>query len=559
MKQDEYSSGRLIIAFCALLAPLLLFCFRSLDDNRLTSWHWLLSGPNVPRLFLVLCGAVFVAFVLSPLSFKRRKPAFLLSFSFLCGALFWGEPEVIVDAARYFTQAKQLAVSGIGYFFSQWGREIFAWTDLPLIPFMYGLVFKFFGESRLGIQLLTTLFFSSTVLLTYYLGKLLWDEETGFLGALLLLAFPYLYTQVPLLLVDVPTMFFLLLAVYLFTLALRRGGASRILLSGTAVFLVFFAKFSVWVFFAGFGVIFLTHVFARFLPVSRRCAGTALWAGMLIGLAIYLKQDVFFQQIRFLIEYQKPGLGRWGEGYLSTFLFQIHIFVTAAALSSIYYAVRKKDYSFLNIACFVLFIFFLHLQRIRYSLPLFPFIALMAAYGIREIGDCRTRRFFVFCAVFSALVLALFFYLPFLKTMSVINIKDAGLFLNTVGAEEVEVILLAHEDDIVNPEVSIPLLDYYADGAIIYEETLPRPDMDKYLRSSLRFTWEYEPPSLYRRQRNGTQATARPDALVFISNRSLPAQLTPFSERLSAYTHSRSFSRSTGIFLYRTYVTVFFN
>ena len=62
-----------------------------------------------------------------------------------------------------------------------------AWTDMPLVPFLYGLIFKFFGESRLYIQIFTTFFFSMTVVLTYMIGKTLWDEDTGLYGGMLLL------------------------------------------------------------------------------------------------------------------------------------------------------------------------------------------------------------------------------------------------------------------------------------------------------------------------------------------------------------------------------------
>jgi 4-amino-4-deoxy-L-arabinose transferase-like glycosyltransferase len=125
---------------------------------------------------------------------KRLKVTVLFGVSFLAALLFWDIPEVIVDAARYLSQAKQLCVNGVSYFFSEWGRDILAWTDMPLIPLLYGLLFKLFEESRVVIQVCTTLFFSSTVVTNYGLGKLLWDEEGGFNGALLLLAIPYLYT-----------------------------------------------------------------------------------------------------------------------------------------------------------------------------------------------------------------------------------------------------------------------------------------------------------------------------------------------------------------------------
>ena len=554
--EPESTYYSLVIAFFALLLPLVLFGLRFLDDNKLTSWQWTFAPQTIVNFYMILGFGLIGALLISRVELARFEPFFLFAASFLAAALFWGESEVLVDASRYFTQAKQLHVHGIGYFFSEWGDEVFAWTDLPLIPFLYGIVFKFFGEARVGIQICTTIFFSATVVLVYYLGKLLWDPETGFNGALLLLAFPYLYTQVPLMLVDVPTMFFFLLAVYLFMRTLIMGGTVTVILTGLALFLVFYAKYSTWVLLAGLAVVVLVQAVSAPGRVMQRTGGIVVVAGVLIGVAFYLKHEVFLQQIRFLFAYQKPGLGRWGEGYVSTFFFQIHAFVTAGTLYSVWRAVKKRDYSYLNIACFVLIIFVLGLKRIRYTLPLFPFIGLLASYGIKEFSNRRVRRFFVLCAVSSALVIGRFAYLPFLENMSSGNIQEAGAFLNRLGVDAVEVVPLSTPDDIVNPEVTIPLLDYYCDRRISYAADRPRPNLNRYRNSSLRFTWEYQPPALYR---PSMASPVNEKALVVIASR--PNQQVPSSvaEQIARYENKRIFVRTTDVFQHQTFLSVYFN
>src|SRR5208282_6633323 len=132
------------------------------------------------------------AFILSKTPVPARYPApFLFALSFCCASLLWREPEMIVDASRYFTQAKHLELYGTGYFLREWGKTIEVWTDMPLMSFIYGLVFRYLGEARIYIQLVTTLLFSFTVVLTYMIGKTLWDKETGFYGAMFLLGIPY--------------------------------------------------------------------------------------------------------------------------------------------------------------------------------------------------------------------------------------------------------------------------------------------------------------------------------------------------------------------------------
>ena len=137
----------LIVSMLTLSAFLTQFIFRNLDDNRLTRWTWTFTDVNIIYIFVILVFGIIIAYAFSKISFPERYPViFLFLSSFLVGAIFWEEPEVIVDTSRYFTYAKYLELYGIKYFIEEWGRNIDVWTDLPLVPFLYGLIFKFFGE-----------------------------------------------------------------------------------------------------------------------------------------------------------------------------------------------------------------------------------------------------------------------------------------------------------------------------------------------------------------------------------------------------------------------------
>ena len=342
---EKQVGPHLLIYLLSLAFPVVLYFNRHLDDNRLTSWYWVFDHVDFHRPGFVIAGSLVLAVILSRYSFyEKRKAVVLFAVSYGLASCFWSVPEVIVDSARYFTQAKQLSVYGIDFFAEQWGKKIFAWTDLPLVPFMDGLIFKLFGEQRVFIQALNTLFFALTVMLTYQLGKDLWDEETGFYGGLLLLGYPYLYSQVPLLLVDVPTMFFFMLGVVATVKALKKGGAHRIILAGLSLFLVFYIKFSTWILLTLIPIICFYYIYLNPRQAIKRTIGTALVALVLIGVFFLIYKDVLAQQLAFLMEYQKPGLKRWGESYISTFLFQIHPFVSGAALVGCWAAVRKADF-----------------------------------------------------------------------------------------------------------------------------------------------------------------------------------------------------------------------
>jgi 4-amino-4-deoxy-L-arabinose transferase-like glycosyltransferase len=258
--------------------------------------------------------------------------SFLFGSSFVVAGIFWGEPEVIVDASRYFVQAKYLELYGIGYFFREWGKDIMAWTDLPLIPLLYGLIFEVFGEARIAIQMFVALLFSATVVLTYLIGKTLWDEAVGIYGGLFLLAMPYLLTQVPLMLVDVPAMFFLTLAVFATIKAVRQGGLWLLVASSVAIMLALLSKYSNWLMLSVVPVVLLSHFESGWKVILRRMGMVMLW-----------KFGVLAEQLALLQSYQLPGLQRWHESFTSTFFFQIHPFITLAALYSIYRAIRRKD------------------------------------------------------------------------------------------------------------------------------------------------------------------------------------------------------------------------
>ena len=548
---------QLFISFFALIIPFILLIAKHLDDNRLTSWQWVFPQHNPAAILIFLGIAITCAHLLTQYSFYEQKPLFLFAVSFVAGSLFWSEPEVIVDAARYFTQAKYLKLFGAGFFSKQWGKEIFAWSDMPLIPFMYGIIFKVLGEQRIFIQIFNTLLFSGTVALTYSVGKILWDEEMGFYAGLLLLAFPYLYTQVPLMLVDVPTMFFLILAVYLFCRCLAGTSWIWIPLSALSLFCLFTVKYSTWLYLTVFPLIF-------FIYCDKQSWKKSIMRGSIVAL-LFLALALFFlfyhretvtQQLALLIHYQKPGLKRWGESYLSTFFFQIHPFVTLAMCCSLYLAVTKKDLRYITISYLVLLLFFMQVKRIRYTLPLFPFIALMSSYGLGMIETKKLKKTIVFCAVTTSIAIAVGGFLPFLQNMSASNLKKGGAFLDTLDISPVSIMLLPQQEPVLSLKTAIPLLDLYTDKQILYYDSGdPPPNPDRYGTSSLRFTWEFPIPVFYQ---SPDSSWNLPSALVTVSTRENRQPLPHIEELIRHYQHAKTFDSDSSIFRHTTNITVYY-
>lgn len=549
---------RLVICVLAIAAFIALFLCRSVDDNRLTSWRWVFDAVGAGKVYFALAASLIAAWPLS--RYDVLRPWVLFAASFAVASAFWSEPELIVDASRYFTQAKTLEMYGAGYFIREWGGEIFSWTDLPFAPFCYGLIFKFMGESRIYIQIFTTLLFSLTVAITYLVGRDLWDEVVGSAASAFMLGMPYLFTQVPLMLVDVPSMFALMFSVWAVDRAVMHGGIARGGLAVAAILGAVFTKYSLWPMLSVLPVLWLVRLKgekpSRRGAVALRGGLVFLSAGLFAGGFMLYKYDEFAGQMALLFEYQRPGLGRWAESYVSTFLFQVHPFITAGALYSVVAALRKKDIKYIVAAWLFLLLALAQVKRIRYTVPLFPMLSLMAAYGVNDIKDLAARRYVVLSAVAASVAVAVFAYLPFLEGFSMRNLRDAGAYLDTLKEDRVRVFVLS-QGGTLNAAVSVPLLDLFTRKDIVFEYRPGRmPSPRKRRESALRFTWEYRNPRYY--EPPGRLKMARGETAVAVIARKVRDPLPEgVKKTLRGYAAERVFDAGTKLFRYRTVVTVY--
>jgi hypothetical protein len=299
-------------------------------------------------------------------------------------------------------------------------------------------------------------------------------------------------------------------------------------------------------------------VYLRREPEKTIKRGTpiALLLFVLVSAVIFLHYDLVSDQIALLMSYQRPGLRRWGESFVSTFFFQIHPFITIAAVYSIYCAFRRKDLTYVIIIYLIVLMILLWIERIRYIIPLFPMLTLLASYGLREVRDREIKRFILFCIVASSLILAIAAYFPFLQRTSAANIKNAARFMSSLDVKNIEVFTLPQERSVINPAVSIPILDLFTDKGIIYDmEPHSDHDLRRVRRSSLRFTWEYRNPRYYRAY---DEDAGQVGAIVIIS--ASPEQSMPDSvaRRTEQYRNCKIFKTFTGYFRYRTILTVFY-
>jgi len=552
---DRYLNA-ILIGLLSLSTLFVLNILRAYDDNRLISWQWVFANNEIFVTSLILLTGLLLSWWLTCIQLSQKKTLTLLLFSsFLISAFQWSHPELIVDASRYFLQAKSLSDNGPGYFINEWGYGIAAWTDLPLIPFLYGTVFALVGEHRIAIQVLTSLFFCGTVLLTYLLGSELWDKTTGLYGAALLLGMPYLLSQIPLMLVDIPSMFFLCLAVYITLIAVMKESQPWFVMSLISIILALLCKYSTWLMLSVLAVVAVSYRSGSWTNLCKQMLYLLFAISIFFSALLLWKYDAVVKQFALLMTYQLPALSRWHESHLSTFFYQVHPFITLGAISSVYFAWRKRDVRYLIISWMLLLVLLLEIKRIRYALIVFPMLALMAAYALQQIRDTRIRSFMLLSIIVSSLAVGLYGYSSFAHKTSAMNIKQAGEFLNKINASTVEIILLPQTHSSINPFVSVPLLDLFTKKNIVYWKpayAMSQSQKKNSATSSLRFSWDYQLENYYK-----TSGETVASVIVIISDTRSAILPAIISERLKGFHLKRRFTHHEGVYRYSTIVDVY--
>lgn len=545
-----------MICLIGLVIPLAQYYFHRFDDNVLTSWREIYSETSPINYFFVLLGGVLLTLALVRIRLPFSRSLFLFLTCFVASAFFWSTPEIHTVSARFVTQAKHLEIYGIFYFFKEWGHGIQAWMDLPVVPFFDGLIFKVFGESRIYLQLFTAFLFGMTAVVTSLIGKELWDEETGFYGGLLLLGLPFLIFMTPLTLGDVHTMCFLTLSIYLYMRAVDAGGIGRTIAAACAIFVAFFCKYSVWPMLSVLPVISVVYYLRKEGDLRREVLQTTirifLLSLVLVGVPCLLKLHVIIAQIKLLLGFQRSSLGRWTETWASIFLFQTNPVITIAAVISIFLAVWKRDLKYLIVFWLPFLVVFFKVKRVRYILPVFPMLTLMAGYGLAALRNRDLKKTIPVSVVVTTLITCFFLFLPYVRQWSAVNLEGAGQFLDTLDVDAVEVVTIPQQNYPVNPAVAVPLLDLFTHKRIFYHYVpgASTPDED-FHTSRFRDSWEYQNPLYYEGHAPGNKAVA----VIYADVKDkIPPEST---EMISALHHTKSFTTFYPFFSNQTLVTIY--
>ena len=232
--------------------------------------------------------------------------------AFAAGLALAGEPEVVIDASRYFTQAKQLELFGPSVFLPRLGRRT-ARLDRPAaagVPLRVGLSpLRRAPPAAAGLHRRSL---RADGIRDGAHRRTARDARAGARGALLLPPTPCLLVQVPLLMADVPAMSAVTVAFWAFLETLERGGARRIAVSALALAAALLAKYSTWVLLGGgLWVHPASRGAAQQMGLGRLGGCAAIVAGALApALFALAKPDLVQRQLALLAGFQWEGLRR---------------------------------------------------------------------------------------------------------------------------------------------------------------------------------------------------------------------------------------------------------
>lgn len=542
----------LLVVFFALLLFPLLFILRFLDNNTLVSWQWTISREVFPRLFLLLLTGIPVTAMLARyLPLEKIPLAAIPPIGLVWLSPMWCVSEPLIDAGRYFLQAKYLATYGLPVFLREWGRDLWVWTDLPLTATLYGVIVSLFGEERFWLQAVNSVLFTCSLWVTALVGQRLWDKTTGLAAGILLMSMPLYFVQASFTLNDSHLLFLFVLSILLHLMAVDHGRFS-IVAAALSLAALLLTKYSAF-FFATIHLVPAVLAGVRGEREKRQRSCLVLLLAFLFVMPFWvMKHEVVLSQLSLLLTYQAEGLGRWRESHLSTFLFHVHPFVVFLALPAMAIACRKKEQAFLFLGWLPLAALALGVGRSRYLFPLLPIMALFAANGLyRFVHSPWARRALLLAILFSSALQAYGGAVPFLQKISMANLQDAGNWIDRHATGPVTVHFLPQSASSGDTYALLPLLDLYTRADLLPAGTRPAPARHRQYQNSLQFTEEMEEARFYReRQRKKTRTH------VVLSSQPVDRRTAEDVTRCGQGAIVDRFWRDSAVFRYKALVTM---
>lgn len=431
------------------------------------------------------------------------------------------------DYGRYLAEAKYLNKNGIIAYFQNWGNFQYA-ADMPVMPFIYGVAFKLFGEGQLAVLIVNLLIFLGILWLTYLIARQLFNKKIAFFSIILFSTTPFVITQTPLFLVDLGQTFFLTLSFYLLVKIIQSPSIKQGFIVGLVLFITSLTK----IFSIIFIIPFLAFSFIWAISKKRKKkifhSLTTAWGFMMLLDLVYFfwKRDIFYELIfqyispkeiilsveslavvgvfsLIIIILARKNLNRfyfailpiiylllvllffYGQKrafYLRTIFVAANIPLAILFFSSIYFAFKKKSISALMLLPWSSAAIFIPNTMFKYQLPSYPAIMMLTTFSLISLFKNHKRQIrCLLVALAFSISITYFFFLPMIQNHIKVNIRQAAEYANQFQPKKIVVLffpigeygeeLSKYIDETSKfPTPSLThLIDYYTAGEVVYE------------------------------------------------------------------------------------------
>lgn len=414
---------------------------------------------SIGKSMLFLLFGLALSFLLTYMKVEfeeRYTPVYLFTAAFIISLFLWNMPEVNNDYRVYFEYAKYIEVNGLrdAYPIGSSGSTYF------VMPILDGYMFRLFGEERIVIQILHTALFALTAVVTYYIGKELWDRKAGFVAGALLLSFPYFLSMSHLMLIDVPLAFFVALSVFAIIKSVNNGKWFVIVVP--VLLLALFTKKT--------GVVYLGFLVpAVLLALSLKYKWKILKIAApilaIVGLIAVIKFSDFLKwAVESLLHGQSIAYTShdiyWinPQYYLKSLPIVAGPIVTILAFGSILLLLKNRDHRLLiPVAWMIIPVFLMVNPAFRHLIPAYPAYALAAAVALMELEkginigkkcfilDGKNWKFFFSSAVILSIFMALLIFPQIEETHMQVNVKESAEYTNELGVRNISIVTIGDE------------------------------------------------------------------------------------------------------------------
>jgi 4-amino-4-deoxy-L-arabinose transferase-like glycosyltransferase len=335
----------------------------------------------------------------------------------VAGAFFLHRPRVHPDEACSFQASKVVAVGGVASFFADYGQlEWLGHQHPPLVPLVYGISMRLFGLHLAVNRAITLVLGLAIIIITYYLGRELYERYVGLVAACFLLTIPIFPRLVGTANNDIPVTFCFSLAVLIAVFLLRSPTYRLSVAAGVVAGAGLLSKYT---------MVFILPMLIGWFVFHSSSSRLRLHLGIvsLVMLTMLATWLVFAHQNDMLAVHadritKYVGAGKTDDGGLSylsedwrtefrlrhliSWPYQLGIYNLPILLLGGLYVLRRRSQADLFALLWIAAVFLpvlLTLPDIRYFVPAMPAVALVMAHGLRRFAEVTEQ----------ALVLGLFY------------------------------------------------------------------------------------------------------------------------------------------------------